>query len=68
MRELLMLDERDESYDVINPKYEEIEGLIKGGVSLWKDMLAIARQLRPKKPKAKKDKPNGVLDSCKAGL
>jgi hypothetical protein len=69
MRELLMLDERDESYEVIQPKYEEIEALVKDGVSLWKDMLAIARQLRVPKPRAtkKESQKTGVLDQCKTG-
>ncbi len=65
MREMLMLDEQDGSYDVMAPKYDEIETLVKSGIELWKDMLSIARQLKPKKPRAaKKDKPPSVLDSC----
>ncbi len=65
LREIIMLDFHGEGYEIINPKYVEIEGLIKEGGSIMKDLLSIARQLKPKKPKeSKKESKPSFEESC----
>jgi hypothetical protein len=66
-RQLLMADERDDTYEEMNPLYEQLAGLIKEGCVLLKDLGKICKQIIPKPPRAaQKAKKESVLDSCGA--
>lgn len=70
MREMLVADERGEEYSIMKAKYDEIDELLKEGISLFKEMKGLAKQLVPPKPKAstKKEAATNVLDDCKGGV
>lgn len=70
VRNMLTSDERGEDYEVMKAQFDEIDGIVKEAIELWKNLRAIAKQLVPPKPRAtKKDtKPTGVLDCCSTGV
>ena len=63
-RQMLMGDERDDTFEELNPLYEQLIGLIKEGVMLLKDLGKICKQIVP--PKSKVAKKPSMLDSCSA--
>ena len=67
-RMMLMADERSDTYEEMNPLYEQINGLVKEGCTLLKDLSKICKQIVPPKPKAVKSKKTepSMLDSCGA--
>ena len=54
IRNMLTSDERGEDYEVLKGQYDEIDGLVKIAIELMRDIRAIAKQLVPPKPRAKK--------------
>lgn len=70
LREMLQLDERGESYDLMKAKFDEIEELLKDGISLFKELRGLAKQLVPPKPRANtaKKAATNVLEDCKGGI
>jgi len=50
-RNLLMADEREDSYEEMYPHHFAITDIVSDFKSLVKDILSINKQLMPKKPK-----------------
>ena len=71
VRNMLTSDERGESYDIMKAQFDEIDGIVKEAIALWKSLRSIAKQLVPPKPRTTKkepDTPSSVLDSCSGGV
>jgi hypothetical protein len=52
LRCMLMADSREDSYEDMLPMFCEIEGLVKEGVVLMKEVRMVGKQLMPPKPRA----------------
>ena len=71
LREMLQLDERGEDYSIMKEKHDAIDALCREGRELWKDAVALSKQLVPPRPRAKTTKkaeqPLSVLEACSGG-
>ena len=66
LRLMLMADERGDSYEESLEDYTKLYELIDEGMSLFKDLKSLVKQIQPKKPRAatQKAKKEVPLDGC----
>lgn len=68
LRQMLMADGRGDSYEEMEPMYNDICDLFKEFITLTKEMKGLAKQLLPPKPKVAKKEVGDVLKDCKSGI
>lgn len=55
-RQLLMADERSDTYEEMEPLFTGLKELVKEGCDLFKELQSICRQMMPPKPRKPKKK------------